>query len=139
MIKVDRQLLSRLSAVNQSMGEIVLHMISREDGGQLNAADLRAVGRQLTLLGADMVRRADDLDRTGCPALRRPMTLGDTLDTVLRGAGVGALLAIGWQLGGTLLRGWRRWSLDRGRRSWLRDLRRHGRRQRSTRAGRRAV
>jgi hypothetical protein len=64
MIEVDRQLLSRLSAVNQSMGEIVLHMISREDGGQLNAADLRAVGRQLALLGADMVRRADDLDRT---------------------------------------------------------------------------
>ncbi|HEX3779679.1 MAG TPA: hypothetical protein VHX38_08410 [Pseudonocardiaceae bacterium] len=63
MIAIDRQLLSRLSAVNQSMGEIVLHMISREDDGQLNAADLRAVGRHLALLGADMVRRADQLDR----------------------------------------------------------------------------
>lgn len=64
MINADRQLLSRLSAINQSMGEIVLRMIGRQDGGQLNPADLRAVGRQLALLGADMVRRADDLDRT---------------------------------------------------------------------------
>lgn len=55
------------------------------------------------------------------------MNLGAVLDALLRGAGVGALLAIGWEFGCAFVRSWRRWSLDRGRRSWLRELRRHSR------------
>jgi hypothetical protein len=62
------------------------------------------------------------------------MTAAEVLDSLLQGAGVGALLSLGWLAGSALLRAWRRSSLDRGRRSWLRELRRQSRRHRSAQA-----
>lgn len=59
MIREDRELLNRLATVNQSLGEFVLDVISRQDGGELNAADLRKLGRALCTLGTDMTIRAD--------------------------------------------------------------------------------
>jgi hypothetical protein len=51
-----------MAAVNQSLGEVTLRMSDRMDDGALNADDLRSVGEVLRDLGADMVRRADELD-----------------------------------------------------------------------------
>jgi hypothetical protein len=58
MIRADRELLARLVTVNQSLGEVVLRMLAHQDGGELDAADLQTVGRQLTALGSEMLRRA---------------------------------------------------------------------------------
>ncbi|MBV8994599.1 MAG: hypothetical protein JO287_13080 [Pseudonocardiales bacterium] len=61
MIEKDRVLLKRLAMVNQMMGELVIKMLPNVEGGQLNAADLRAVGREFAVLATDMLRRADEL------------------------------------------------------------------------------
>lgn len=78
MIRRDRQLLARLSAanrtlgvVNNNMGEVGLCLIALQSDGRLNADSLRALGirlmsltRELSELAADMLTRADELDRT---------------------------------------------------------------------------
>jgi hypothetical protein len=61
----DRALLHRLAMVNISIGEVTRLMLNHIEGGVLNAADLRSVGRDLVLLGTDMVSRADELDAPG--------------------------------------------------------------------------
>jgi hypothetical protein len=63
VIESDRALLNRLATVNISVGEVVRSMLDHMQDGRLQAADLRSVGRQLALLGSDMERRADELDR----------------------------------------------------------------------------
>jgi hypothetical protein len=65
MIRRDRELLARLSVINQNLGEALLRMFSRQYGGELRADDLRRVGAQLADIGNDMVRRADELDGGG--------------------------------------------------------------------------
>jgi len=65
VIESDLALLRRMATVNISMGDVIRQMLDRMEDGVLPAADLRSVGRELALLGADMVRRADELDRTG--------------------------------------------------------------------------
>ena len=64
MIESDRALLRRMATVNISMGDVIRQMLDRMEDGVLPAADLRSVGRELALLGADMVRRADKQDHT---------------------------------------------------------------------------
>jgi hypothetical protein len=61
----DSALLHRLAVVNISIGEVTRLMLDHMEGGVLNAADLRSVGRDLLSLGADMVSRADELDPPG--------------------------------------------------------------------------
>ncbi|HEX3788607.1 MAG TPA: hypothetical protein VHW44_12160 [Pseudonocardiaceae bacterium] len=58
----DRTLLSRMAAVNRSLGEITIRILAGLDDGDLNVADLRSVGRELTSLGADMLQHADTMD-----------------------------------------------------------------------------
>jgi hypothetical protein len=59
----DRTLLSRMAKVNRSLGDLTIALLSRLDEGDLRSADLRSVGRELALLGTDMIRHADALDR----------------------------------------------------------------------------
>ncbi|MBV8993223.1 MAG: hypothetical protein JO287_05880 [Pseudonocardiales bacterium] len=63
MIEKDRVLFKRMALVNQMMGELVVKMLPSVEGGQLNAADLRAVGNEFAVLATDMLRRADEIDR----------------------------------------------------------------------------
>jgi hypothetical protein len=77
VIREDRELLARLSTVNQHlgglnqhMGEVLLRLIGRLDELGLDSGDLRTVSRalasvagELTSLGTAMVARADELDR----------------------------------------------------------------------------
>lgn len=63
MIGKDRKLLARMTSVNGAMGEVLVAMLAHQDGGELNAADLRAVGERLRQLGQDMRDRADELER----------------------------------------------------------------------------
>jgi len=62
VIQRDVELLARMSQVNQALGEIVLRMLPRVQGGALDPVDLRAVGYGLVVLGQQMQRRADELD-----------------------------------------------------------------------------
>lgn len=54
-----------MMTANQNMGEVVRLMLERLADDGLDPTDLRNVGRQLALLGADMVRHADRIDRGG--------------------------------------------------------------------------
>jgi hypothetical protein len=62
VIEKDRALLNRLATLNIAMGEVVLRMVSRQDGGELDVVDLRMVGSELSQLGQDMLTRAAELD-----------------------------------------------------------------------------
>lgn len=64
MIRRDRELLARLSVVNQNLGAAVQRMLDRQEDGELHPDDLRRIGEQLGQLGADMVSRARELDKT---------------------------------------------------------------------------
>lgn len=76
VIQNDRDLLARLTTVNQSLdtvgqniGELLRRVVEAHDAGGLHARDLRLVGHRLvalagdlTTLGVDMARCADELD-----------------------------------------------------------------------------
>ncbi|HEX3779397.1 MAG TPA: hypothetical protein VHX38_06995 [Pseudonocardiaceae bacterium] len=62
MIERDRALLKRLATVNLGLGEVVLRMLAREQDGELDPEDLRAVGEPLRQLGIDMLARAGEID-----------------------------------------------------------------------------
>jgi len=61
MIRADRELLARLSAANQAIAPVVLHLLANLDEGQLNADDLTRLGLQLRALGEDLISRAQEL------------------------------------------------------------------------------
>jgi hypothetical protein len=56
-------LLRRMATVNIAMGEIIRQMLNHAEDGHLRSGDLRSIGQDLASLGADMVRRADEMDR----------------------------------------------------------------------------
>ena len=58
MIPEDRELLRRMATVNRALGAVVTTMLARITNGQLPADDLHAVGVELVVLGADMIRHA---------------------------------------------------------------------------------
>ena len=76
MIRKDRELVAWLTAVSRSLetvnhnvGELLRRAAERQDAKGLNASDLRKVGYRLvslagdlTTLGVDTARRADELD-----------------------------------------------------------------------------
>ncbi|WP_199430503.1 hypothetical protein [Qaidamihabitans albus] len=62
MIRKDRELLARLSALNTYLGEIVVELLHRQDGGELPADGLRQLGGHLQRLTTDLLARADELD-----------------------------------------------------------------------------
>ncbi|HWE89268.1 MAG TPA: hypothetical protein VG317_07370 [Pseudonocardiaceae bacterium] len=62
MIRADRELLARLTRTNTRLGDVVIELINRQDSGQIAAEGWRALGEHLAGLGADMIRRADELD-----------------------------------------------------------------------------
>lgn len=62
LIRRDRELLARLSAVNMRLGEAVVELIHHQDGGELPADGLRALGTHLRGLSTDLLNRADELD-----------------------------------------------------------------------------
>lgn len=64
MTRRDRELLARLSVVNQNLGAVVQRILNHQKDGELHPEDLRRVGEQLTRLGAEMVSRANELDMT---------------------------------------------------------------------------
>jgi hypothetical protein len=59
----DRTLLGRMAKVNQSLGELTIAMLNRLDNGDLPAAELRIAGRELVMLGTEMIRHADARDQ----------------------------------------------------------------------------
>jgi hypothetical protein len=59
----DRTLLGRMAKVNQSLGELTIAMLNRLDDGDLPAAELRIAGRELVMLGKEMIRHADARDQ----------------------------------------------------------------------------
>jgi hypothetical protein len=62
VIRRDRELLARLSAINQALARVVLIMLEHQDGGELHPAHLRLVGDQLAQLGRDLLDRANELE-----------------------------------------------------------------------------
>jgi hypothetical protein len=60
----DRELLRRLSKVREAMAPVLLVLLDNMNGGELKAADLRALGEDFRSLGADLIARAEELDRT---------------------------------------------------------------------------
>ncbi|MBK1786968.1 hypothetical protein [Prauserella cavernicola] len=62
MIRRDRELLARLSTVNTHLGEAVVELLHRQDGGRLPADGLRLLGHHLQDLTVDLIERADELD-----------------------------------------------------------------------------
>lgn len=61
MIRADRELLARLSAANQAIAPVVLHLLGNLDEGELNPDDLERLGHQLRELGDDLMARAKEL------------------------------------------------------------------------------
>lgn len=62
MVERDRQLLAYAAEVNRSFGAAVVQLLSEQDGGQLPAARLHAIGTQLGELSAAFLARAAELD-----------------------------------------------------------------------------
>lgn len=76
MIRKDRELLARLNAVDRDLQAISQHVdelsrrpLTRDGSGELSSRDLRTLGYRLislagdlTTLGVDAARWADDLD-----------------------------------------------------------------------------
>ncbi|PRX48201.1 hypothetical protein B0I33_10415 [Prauserella shujinwangii] len=77
MIRRDRELLARLSALNTYLGEVVVELLHRQDGGELPADGLRRLGGHLQQLTADVLARADELDAVviDVPVADRPARL----------------------------------------------------------------
>ncbi|HEX5407997.1 MAG TPA: hypothetical protein VFX16_37510 [Pseudonocardiaceae bacterium] len=63
MNRQDRTLLGRMAKVNQSLGHLTIAMLNRLDDGDLPAAELRIAGRELVMLGTEMIRHADFRDQ----------------------------------------------------------------------------
>lgn len=59
----DRTLLGRMAMANQSLGELTIAMLNRLDDGHLPAAELRIAGRELVMLGTEIIRHADARDQ----------------------------------------------------------------------------
>jgi hypothetical protein len=62
MIAQDRELLARVAQVNRHLGEMVVELMSGQDGGELPANGVRDLGQYLTQLGVDLLARAAELD-----------------------------------------------------------------------------
>jgi hypothetical protein len=62
MIAQDRELLVRVAQVNRHLGEMVVELMSGQDGGELPANGVRDLGQYLTQLGVDLLARAAELD-----------------------------------------------------------------------------
>lgn len=62
MIERDRILLARAAQVNHNFGTAVANLIAGQDGGELPAGELRAIGLALSELSADFLTRAAELD-----------------------------------------------------------------------------
>lgn len=71
MIKRDRELLACAARINQNFGAAVSRLMLQQDGGELPADELRAIGTALRELAADFLARASELDgRTVHPPSR---------------------------------------------------------------------
>ncbi|WP_341869001.1 hypothetical protein [Saccharomonospora piscinae] len=70
MIARDRELLARLARVNRDLGQVALRLMAAQDGGELPAGGLREVGEALSVLGGDMLARANELDGHTFPAVQ---------------------------------------------------------------------
>ncbi|GAA1228287.1 hypothetical protein GCM10009676_08280 [Prauserella halophila] len=62
MIRRDRELLVHLSAVNTRLGEAVVELCTHQDGGQLPADGLRALGEHLQHVATRLLTRASELE-----------------------------------------------------------------------------
>jgi len=62
MIERDRELLAKVGRVNQHIGNVIVEMLTEQDGGELPADGVRDLGRNLAELGADLLARAAELD-----------------------------------------------------------------------------
>jgi hypothetical protein len=62
MIECDRELLARLARVNKHLGAVVVELFEHQDGGELPADGARELGQHLVELGADLLKRAAELD-----------------------------------------------------------------------------
>jgi hypothetical protein len=60
VLREDRVLLARLTRTNSCLGDVVLELISHQEGGEIAAEGWRAVGEHLANLGADLIARADE-------------------------------------------------------------------------------
>jgi hypothetical protein len=58
VIERDRELPARLRRVNANLGSVVVDIMAEQDGGELPAAPLRALGQNLARLGAELLERA---------------------------------------------------------------------------------
>jgi hypothetical protein len=62
VLERDRELLARAARVNRHLGEVVVELMTGQDGGELPAAGVRELGQNLTEFGADLLARAAELD-----------------------------------------------------------------------------
>lgn len=71
MIRRDRELLVHLSAVNTRVGEAVVELCAHQDGGELPADGLRALGENLQHVARHLLTRAAELDGAAPAALNQ--------------------------------------------------------------------
>lgn len=62
MIGQDRELLARIARVDDSAGKVVLAILGDRERCDPEPARLRALGQTYTMLGADLLARAAELD-----------------------------------------------------------------------------
>jgi hypothetical protein len=62
VIEQDRALLARVAKVNRHLGQVVVELMTNQDGGELPAAGVRDLGQHLGQLNVDLLARAADLD-----------------------------------------------------------------------------
>jgi hypothetical protein len=62
MIERDRKLLARVARANDTAGQVVLAILGDYDRPDPEPARMRALGRELAELGADLLARAAELD-----------------------------------------------------------------------------
>lgn len=67
MIRRDRELLVHLSAVNTRLGDAVIELCTHQDGGELPADGLRALGDNLQHVATRLISRASELESTSEP------------------------------------------------------------------------
>ena len=74
MIERDRELLARAARVNRHLGEVVVELMTGQDGGELPAAGVRELGQNLTEFGASRVPPCCRRWSSGCTETRQNTT-----------------------------------------------------------------
>ncbi|MCP2255496.1 hypothetical protein LY13_004272 [Prauserella aidingensis] len=68
MIARDRELLARVGQVNAGLGDAVVELMTRQDGGELSARHVRELAELLGGMAAELYQRAAELEGGETPS-----------------------------------------------------------------------